>query len=42
MALLTELEEFVSDHSPHRTQTCDATQCSHAPWEALTKASLEG
>ena len=26
MALLAELEEFVGDHRPHGTLTCDATE----------------
>jgi hypothetical protein len=26
MALLAELEEFVSNHRPHGTQTCDTTE----------------
>jgi hypothetical protein len=26
MALLAELEEFVSDHRPHGTLTCDTTE----------------
>ena len=45
MPLLAELEEFVGDHRPHGTLTCDATEpagtatCSQSPARAASPLS---